>query len=147
MLLYITMTQKEDALRLHTDGGARGNPGPAGIGYAISTEDGTIIYEGKKYIGHATNNEAEYQGLIDGLKAVNNNYPKCKSLDIFCDSQLMVKQVLGEYKIKKPHLKKLVDLIKEQLNAIDTWSLTHVKREFNKDADRLVNEALDERDQ
>ena len=82
-----------DFLTIHTDGGSRGNPGHAGIGYVFSTTEKGIIDSGKKYIGIATNNEAEYQGLLDALKYLKIAYPSCKKIAIFCDSELMVKQV------------------------------------------------------
>lgn len=130
-------------LTLNTDGGSRNNPGKAGIGFVIK-ENVTVLYQGKKYIGIATNNEAEYTALIEGLKYINLEYKNTAELTIFCDSELMVKQVLGIYKIKQEHLQKLCSAVKAELSKLKRWELIHVLREKNKEADKLVNEALDE---
>ncbi len=136
-------TDKE--LTLNTDGGSRNNPGHAGIGFVIATASGEVIEKQKKYIGIATNNEAEYQAMLSGVQHIVNFYPNCDRLSIFADSELMIKQLRGEYKIREPHLKAFADSIKESLGKLKGYTLTHVLRSKNKLADKLVNEALDER--
>lgn len=131
-------------LILRTDGGSRNNPGNAGIGFVIEAEDGTIVETFKKYIGIATNNEAEYQALLSGLTHITNFYPSCKNVQIFADSELMIRQVTGIYKIREEHLKRYASSIIELLKKFETSKLTHVLRKDNKLADKLVNEALDE---
>jgi ribonuclease HI len=127
--------------RLFTDGGARGNPGPAAYGYVLETEDGTVLASHGEAIGVATNNVAEYSGLIGGLrKAVELNVSE---LEVVSDSELMVKQMRGEYKVKNEALRELsleAGRIARQLGAVE---YRHVKRAHNELADRLVNEALD----
>ena len=135
--------EKRKELILNTDGGSRNNPGNAAIGFVISTSDGTILEKEKKYIGIATNNEAEYQALLSGLQFVRNHYSECTYLTIYSDSELMVKQLRGEYKIREPHLMKFADSIKALLKELSMYSLIHILRAKNKLADKLVNEALD----
>ncbi len=132
-------------LILRTDGGSRNNPGHAGIGFVIEAETGEILEAHKKYIGIATNNEAEYQALLSGLTHVVNFYSNCKNIQIFADSELMIRQVTGIYKIREEHLKRYATSIKELLEKFATAKLTHVLRKDNKAADKLVNEALDEK--
>ena len=127
--------------RLSTDGGARGNPGPAAFGYVLEAEDGTVLAAEGEAIGVATNNVAEYSGLIAGLrKAVELHVPE---LEVVSDSALMVKQMRGEYKVKNEALRELsleAARIARQLQSVE---YRHVKRAHNELADRLVNEALD----
>ncbi len=126
---------------LNTDGGARGNPGPSGIAYVLKTSD-TVVKEEGKYIGTATNNEAEYQALILGLEnAVNLNVKKLKCL---LDSELVVKQLNGQYKVKIPRLKVFFDKIKGIEPKFAVISYYHVPRSLNSEADALVNKVLDE---
>lgn len=127
---------------LYTDGGSRGNPGPSGIGICCFDDNNKELFRIKKYIGETTNNQAEYVALIEGLK-------KCveqgiKSLECFADSELMVKQLKGEYKMKNPGLKLLFDQVKILSKEFESISFNHILREKNKIADSLVNEALDE---
>jgi ribonuclease HI len=132
---------------LNTDGGARGNPGPAGIGAVIYDESGKILGEYKKYIGEATNNVAEYKALIMALEQCCKNLnlkPEILNLTVRMDSELIVRQMIGQYKIKEPTLKLLAgDVIKLTKNFKNV-NFTHVRREQNKLADKLVNEAIDE---
>jgi ribonuclease HI len=134
-------------LIINTDGGARGNPGPAGIGVVISDEAGKTISLHKKYIGEATNNVAEYKALILGLTEVqkisNIQYP-ISAIEIRMDSELIVRQMQGRYKIKEPTLKLLAAEVLIKIKNFKTVSFTHVRREQNKLADKLVNEAIDE---
>lgn len=120
------------------DGGARGNPGPAGAGGVLTGAKPFFISE---YLGETTNNVAEYTALILLLrKAVELGYDE---LEIFADSELMVRQIGGQYKVKDAKLKELFAQAKEQIAKLKNFSLTHVRREQNKDADKLVNEAID----
>ncbi|MCC7304231.1 ribonuclease HI family protein [bacterium] len=131
-------------LVLNTDGGSRNNPGNAAIGFVILNTDGDVIETQKKYIGIATNNEAEYQALLSGLQYISNFYLNCKFLTIYADSELMVKQLRGEYKIREQHLKVFAESIHTMLKKFSEYKIIHVLRDKNKLADKLVNEALDE---
>ena len=127
--------------RLFTDGGARGNPGPAAYGYVLEADDGTVLAAEGQAIGSATNNVAEYSGLIAGLrKAAELHVP---DVEVVSDSELMVKQMRGEYRVKNAALRALsveaASLAREFANV----EYRHVKRAHNELADRLVNEALD----
>jgi len=127
--------------RANVDGGSRGNPGPAGYGVRIEQEDGTVV-ELKEAIGLATNNVAEYSGLIAALRwAAAHGISK---LHVRADSDLLVKQMRGEYRVKSPGLQPLVEQARALARQIGDVSFEHVRREFNKDADRLANEAMDE---
>ena len=126
---------------LYTDGGARGNPGPAAFAYVLEADDGTVLAAHGETIGVATNNVAEYRGLVAGLaKAVELDVPE---VQVVSDSELLVKQMLGEYKVKNEALRELslqAARIGRQLQRVD---YRHVRRAQNEFADRLVNEALD----
>jgi ribonuclease HI len=127
--------------RLSTDGGARGNPGPAALGYVLEAEDGTMLAAHGEAIGTATNNVAEYRALIAGLeKAVELGID---DLEVFSDSELLVKQMRGEYKVKKPTLRDLSEHAAELARQLESVTYTAVRREHNELADSLVNEALD----
>ncbi len=127
---------------LYTDGAARGNPGPAAVGCVLKNSGGDILQEFGRVIGTATNNVAEYQALIYGLDLALNFQPD--KLDIYSDSELLVKQMNGEYKTKNPKIKELKEIVLVKLQEIDEYSFTAIKREFNADADALANKALDE---
>jgi ribonuclease HI len=125
---------------MYSDGGARSNPGPAAVGFVIYDQNDREIFKGSKYLGVATNNTAEYMALYFGvlkLKSLN-----CTKVDLYLDSELVVKQMQGKYQVKKQDLGKIKDKIVEALNGIE-WSITHVRREKNKVADALVNQELD----
>ncbi len=129
---------------IYTDGGSRGNPGRAGIGFVIWDSKYKKIAEHKEYIGITTNNVAEYTALIKGLE-------KCKSVtkeevSVFMDSELIVRQMQGKYKVKTEHIKPLFSQVKKLELSFKKVTFTHVPREnvYQKEADRLVNEALDE---
>ena len=127
--------------RLFTDGGARGNPGPAAYGYVLEAEDGTVLAAHGEAIGIATNNVAEYSALIAGLeKAVELAVAE---VEVVSDSELMVKQMRGEYKVKNAALRELSLQAAELARSVPTVRYTAVRREHNELADRLVNEALD----
>ncbi len=130
--------------KLHTDGGSRGNPGPAAIGIVLEDPDGNVVKEFKRCIGKATNNQAEYEALIEGLKLARLYWKG--PLECYTDSELLIKQVNGEYDVKNEGLKvakKAVDKLAKQFPSI---TYTHVPREekMQSIADKLVNEALDE---
>ena len=127
--------------RLFVDGGARGNPGPAAFGYVIEAENGTVLAAHGETIGVATNNVAEYRGLVAGLaKAVELGVDE---LDVISDSELMVKQMRGEYKVKNEALRELSLRAGRLARELGTVRYRAVRREHNELADRLVNEALD----
>ena len=127
--------------RLSTDGGARGNPGPAAFGYVLEADDGTVLAAHGERIGVATNNVAEYRALIAGLeKAVEL---ALEEVEIVSDSELLVKQMRGEYRVKNEALRELSIEAARLARRIGKVSYTAVRREHNELADRLVNEALD----
>jgi ribonuclease HI len=128
-------------LRLFTDGAARGNPGPAGLGVVIEDEQGLRLRGLHRWLGVATNNEAEYHALIEGLKAVVDWKPD--RLEVFLDSKLVVEQVSGRYRVKEPRLQPLHREAKELLAGFGEVSISHVERERNKGADALANMAID----
>ena len=130
-------------LVINTDGGARGNPGPAGIGLVIKNEAGELLYSYGGYIGETTNNVAEYSALIKALEESVNLGGT--SLLIQMDSELIVKQMQGVYKIKQPTLQELATKVLALLKKFESYNFVHVRREFNKEADALVNQALDAR--
>jgi probable phosphoglycerate mutase len=127
--------------RLSTDGGARGNPGPAAYGYVLETENGTVLDARGKAIGVATNNVAEYSALIAGLeKALELGVGE---VEVVSDSELMVKQMRGEYRVKNEALRELFVEASRLARQVGNVSYTAVRREHNKLADQLVNDALD----
>jgi ribonuclease HI len=127
--------------RLSTDGGARGNPGPAAFGYVLETEDGTILAAHGERIGVATNNVAEYSALVAGLeRALELGVDE---LEVVSDSELLVKQMTGEYRVKNEALKGLNERASRLARRLRRVDYTAVRREHNELADRLVNEALD----
>ncbi len=127
--------------RLFTDGGARGNPGPAAFAYVLEAEDGTVLAAHGEAIGVATNNVAEYRALVAGLaKAVELQVPE---LEVVSDSELLVKQMTGEYRVKNEALRALSLEAASLARRIGTVTYRAVRREHNELADRLVNEALD----
>jgi len=127
--------------RLSTDGGARGNPGPAAYGYVLETEDGTVLAAHGEAIGVATNNVAEYRALVEGLRRAVDLH--VDELEVVSDSELLVHQMRGEWKIKKDTLRVLWEEAQDIAAGIAKVRYTAVRREHNELADRLVNEALD----
>ena len=125
----------------HIDGGARGNPGPAGFGAVLYDESGTTVAELSEYLGKQTNNYAEYSGLLAALNYALEHGGK--ALRVFSDSELMVKQIKGQYKVNNPALKELHGKARVMIGRLDSFAITHVLREKNKDADRLANQAMD----
>jgi ribonuclease HI len=127
--------------RLSTDGGARGNPGPAAFAYVLESEDGHVLEARGEAIGIATNNVAEYRGLVAGLaRAVELGVGE---LEVVSDSELLVKQMRGEYRVKNPALRELSLAAAELARKLERVTYKGVRREQNELADRLVNEALD----
>jgi ribonuclease HI len=127
--------------RLFTDGGARGNPGPAAYGFVLESDDGTVLAAEGEAIGTATNNVAEYSGLVAGLqKALELQVPE---LEVVSDSELMVKQMRGEYRVKNEALRELYDEATALARRLRNVEYRHVKRAHNELADKLVNDALD----
>jgi ribonuclease HI len=126
---------------VHVDGGARGNPGPAAIGAVVTTPEGEVLDESRARIGEATNNVAEYRGLLYGLERARAL--GATEVEVINDSELVARQVAGEYKVKQEHLKPLHAQALEALAGFDSWTMRSVRREHNARADALVNEALD----
>jgi ribonuclease HI len=138
-------TTKINHLIIHADGGSRGNPGPAAIGVHATTE-GDLLFDLSLYIGETTNNVAEWQAVIKALEHLVKQNIKASQIDFYLDSELVVKQVIGQYKVKQPHLQLLaiqVHQLTQQLSS-SKISYHHVPREQNKQADSLVNQALDQ---
>jgi ribonuclease HI len=127
--------------RLFTDGGARGNPGPAAFGYVLEAEDGTVLAAHGEAIGVATNNVAEYRALVAGLAQAAEM--GVDEVDVISDSELLVKQMRGEYKVKNAALRQLWDEAQDLAARLGQVTFEAVRREHNELADRLVNEALD----
>jgi ribonuclease H / adenosylcobalamin/alpha-ribazole phosphatase len=127
--------------RLSTDGGARGNPGPAAYAYVLEAEDGTVLDARGQGIGVATNNVAEYRALVEGLRRAAEL--GIDGLDVVSDSELLVKQMRGEYRIKNETLRVLAREAEDLARQIGPVTYTAVRRQHNELADRLVNEALD----
>jgi len=130
------------AHQANIDGGSRGNPGPAAYGVVVRDPRGQIVARLKKYIGNNTNNVAEYFGLIAALDYAQNH--GIRALRIESDSELMVKQMQGKYKVKSEELRPLFERAKKMSQAFESFRIGHVYREHNKEADALVNQALDE---
>jgi ribonuclease HI len=128
-------------LTVNVDGGARGNPGPAAIGAIVRDGSGEVLAERGERIGRATNNVAEYRALLLGIElaaALGGS-----ELELIGDSELIVRQVEGRYKVKDATMRELHGQVKAALASFESWSIRHVRRESNADADRLVNAALD----
>ena len=133
----------DPVLHIHIDGGCRGNPGEAGFGVHVADAGGAEIAGLYGYIGQATNNVAEYQALLHGLRyALGRGARRVK---VFSDSELVVRQISGAYKVKHPSMVPLHREARELMRRFDEVSVTHVRREQNKEADALANRALDER--
>jgi ribonuclease HI len=129
-------------LRLFTDGAARGNPGPAGLGLVLEDEEGMRLWGGHRYVGTATNNQAEYLALIEGLQEAARWNPD--RLEVYLDSQLVVEQLAGRYRVKNPDLRPLHARALALLGSFGDSVVRHVPREKNRGADALANRAIDE---
>jgi probable phosphoglycerate mutase len=128
-------------LTAHCDGGSRGNPGPSGYGAVIEDAKGHVLAELSEFLGVQTNNYAEYSGLVAVLKWANEN--STKRLRVVSDSELMVKQMKGQYKVKSPGLRPLWEEAKRRSKRLERFEMRHTLRSGNKQADRLANEAMD----
>jgi len=126
---------------VHVDGGARGNPGPAGVGAVASDASGAVLGEASAYIGEATNNVAEYRAVLQGLELAAEL--GAKAVDVVNDSELVARQIGGEYRVKQAHLKPLHAEVMEALRGFERWSVRSIPREQNERADELYNDALD----
>jgi ribonuclease HI len=131
----------EHYLIAHSDGGARGNPGPAGYGVVIQDQSGRKVAQLSEYLGHQTNNFAEYQGLIAALEYALEHGPK--ALKLISDSELLVRQIKGIYKVKNLTLKDLHGRAQQLISQLEWFSIGHALREHNHEADRLANQAMD----
>lgn len=131
----------EGSLVAHVDGGARGNPGPAGYGVVIEDGEGTTVAQLSHYLGHQTNNVAEYSGLLAALRyAIEHGH---KALEVVADSELMVKQMNGQYKVRAPQLIPLHEEARRLSRRLDWFRIRHVRRAHNSAADKLANQAMD----
>jgi len=131
----------EKKYKLFSDGACRGNPGVGGAGAVITDDRENVIWEGKEYLGHCTNNIAEYRALILGLKgALTNGY---KSLEVYLDSELLAKQINGSYRVKNENLQVLMKEVRSLLTSFESVGVKHVLRSHNSHADRLANLAID----
>lgn len=125
---------------IYIDGASRNNPGPASIGVVIQQGENTVSEFGK-YIGETTNNVAEYTACIEALKKAHRL--GIVMIEMYSDSQLLVRQILGEYRVKEPHLQKLMSTLQEEKNKFVKFTIKHIPREKNVRADELANQALD----
>lgn len=126
---------------VHVDGGARGNPGPAAVGVVAAGADGGVLAERGEYIGTATNNVAEYRAVMLGLELARGL--GATEIEIVNDSELVARQIGGQYRVKNPGLRPLYEETMKALRGFERWSVRSVRREHNERADELVNEALD----
>jgi ribonuclease HI len=134
-------TEKSPWINAHCDGGARGNPGPAGYGALIQDDQGMVLAELSEFLGIRTNNYAEYSGLLGCLQyALDHHHPR---LRVISDSELMVKQIQGKYKVNSPDLRPLWQEARNRIAKLEAFEISHALRHKNKDADRLANEAMD----
>jgi ribonuclease HI len=135
------VTDRPVRVVVHVDGGARGNPGPAAAGAVVSTPDGDVLDEVAEAIGVATNNVAEYRGLLLGLERAREL--GASEVEVVNDSELVARQVSGQYKVKHPDMKPLYAAAMQALRGFERWSIRSVPRAENSEADALVNQALD----
>ena len=135
-------TRPKSYVVAHIDGGARGNPGPAGFGAMLEDEHGRRLGELSQYLGHRTNNYAEYAGLIGVLEHARREGHS--NLEVRSDSELLVRQMRGQYKVKSPGLRPLYERARELSRGFAWFAIEHVPREKNREADRLANQAMDE---
>src|SRR5579864_4943589 len=136
-----TKPQTGGWINAHCDGGARGNPGPAGYGALIQNDKGMVLAELSEFLGIRTNNYAEYSGLLGCLQyALDHGHTR---LRVVSDSELMVKQIQGKYKVNSPDLKPLWQEARNRISKLEAFEISHALRHKNKDADRLANDAMD----
>jgi ribonuclease HI len=130
-----------DRVVVYVDGGARRNPGPSGVGVVITDPGGTVLARANDYIGVATNNAAEYRALLLGLERAREL--GARAVEVVNDSQLVARQVTGQYRVKSADLRPLFEQARKALDEFDSWTVRSVPREQNELADELVNEAID----
>jgi ribonuclease HI len=135
------LAEAPEKVVVNVDGGARGNPGPAAIAAVVRSPEGEVLEEHGERIGEATNNVAEYRALLLGIARAAEL--GATEVELVGDSELVVKQVRGEYKVKDATMRELHAEVKRSLTGFDCWSIRHVRRERNAEADRLVNKVLD----
>jgi ribonuclease HI len=134
-------TAKAEEAVLWTDGAARGNPGPAGIGAILKSPTGEVLFKGSEFLGHTTNNVAEYKAVLLGLAgALAQGIDR---IEVRADSELLIKQLKGEYRVKSPGLRPLFEEARRLISRFTSVKLTHIRRELNGEADRLANEGID----
>ena len=127
--------------KMFSDGASRGNPGPSGIGAVIFDDKGKVVHEIAEYIGETTNNVAEYEALLAGLAYCVKK--KIEPIEVYADSQLLIRQLTGQYRVKHPNIIPLFQKAKEYLKFVKCEGFYHVPREENKHADRLSNDGID----
>ena len=132
---------KHQKIKIYTDGGARGNPGPAGVGVVVYDKDDNVIDTKSEYIGETTNNQAEYRAVVVAMELIDKY--EVDEINFFLDSELVVKQLNREYKVKNKGLAPLFVKIYNNTLKYKKVTFTHVRREFNKEADKLANIAMD----
>lgn len=133
---------KEKELAVYIDGGSRGNPGPAGGGFAVF-EGEKVVHKGSDFFGEKTNNQAEYMALVNALKLVTNKYSREIKVNCYMDSKLAVEQMNGHWKVKSENVKPLFREARKMADQFKAFSVTHVPREENTVADYLANQAMD----
>jgi ribonuclease HI len=133
---------REPEAVLWTDGAARGNPGPAGIGAILKSASGEVLYTGSEFLGHTTNNVAEYKAVLLGLNGALSH--GVERIEVRADSELLIKQLKGEYRVKSPGLRPLFDEARRLISRFKSVKLTHIRRELNGEADRLANQGIDQ---
>ena len=139
--LFSSPNKPAQFLIAYTDGGARGNPGPSGFGVYITDQDGSRVVELSEYLGQQTNNFAEYSAMIAALEwSIRNGH---RSVQVVSDSELMVKQLRGIYKVRNENLQPLYEKAQKLIRQLEWFEIKHVLREQNREADRLANEAMD----
>jgi ribonuclease HI/probable phosphoglycerate mutase len=131
---------KVKRLVIYTDGASRGNPGPAAIGVVIRDSSGQVVTSISRYIGETTNNQAEYRAIVAALEEAIRL--RAREVEINSDSELVVKQIKGQYRVKRPALKPLYRRVKELLGVFDSFSIDVIPREQNREADALANRAF-----
>lgn len=136
------MTGNHRSLKIYIDGASRGNPGVAGVGIILKDERDNVVLEKHKYLGTTTNNTAEYMAFILAIEEAFRL--RAKKIKVFSDSQLLVKQMSGEYKVREEHLKELYQKALRLLKLFEEYDIIFIPREHNKDADALANKAIDE---
>lgn len=127
---------------LWTDGAARGNPGPAGIGAILKAPSGEVLFTASEFLGHTTNNVAEYKAVLAGLAGALEK--GIRRVEVRADSELLIKQLKGEYRVKSPGLRPLFEEARRLISRFETVKLTHIRRELNGEADRLANQGIDQ---